>query len=116
MQHGKKQQVQPTTALDSGGTARGRQSVPSQKAKEALERRDLIVERRQYTATLEVKVRQQMQAIRRAHEETILRLLSASRGAARAARKRPAGAGVKLITQGALLQQQGRRGCWVWWC
>ncbi len=48
-------------------------------AKKALERRDLIVERRQYTATLELKVRQQMQAIRSAHEETILRLLSASR-------------------------------------
>ena len=48
-------------------------------AKKALERRDLIVERRQYTATLEAKVRQQMQAVRRAHEETILRLLSASR-------------------------------------
>jgi len=48
-------------------------------AKKALERRDLIVERRQYTATLEAKVRQQVQAIRRAHEETILRLLSASR-------------------------------------
>jgi len=48
-------------------------------AKKALERRELIVERRQYTATLEAKVRDQMHAIRRAHEETILRLLSASR-------------------------------------
>ena len=48
-------------------------------AKKALERRELIVERRQYTATLEAKVHEQMQAIRRAHEETILRLLSASR-------------------------------------
>ena len=48
-------------------------------AKKALERRNLIVERRQYTATLEAKVREQMQAVRRAHEETILRLLSASR-------------------------------------
>jgi putative two-component system response regulator len=48
-------------------------------AKKALERRNLIVERRQYTATLEAKVHEQMQAIRRAHEETILRLLSASR-------------------------------------
>ena len=48
-------------------------------ATKALERRELIVERRQYTATLEAKVRQQMQAIRRAHEETILRLLSGSR-------------------------------------
>ena len=48
-------------------------------AKKALERRELIVERRQYTATLEAQVHEQMQAIRRAHEETILRLLSASR-------------------------------------
>ena len=48
-------------------------------AKKALERRNLIVERRQYTATLETKVHEQMQAIRRAHEETILRLLGASR-------------------------------------
>jgi putative two-component system response regulator len=48
-------------------------------AKKAIERRDLIIERRQYTATLEAKVREQMQAIRGAHEETILRLLSASR-------------------------------------
>ncbi len=48
-------------------------------AKKALERRDLLVERRQYTATLEAQIRQQMQAIRHAHEETILRLLSASR-------------------------------------
>ncbi len=48
-------------------------------AKKALERHDLLVQRRRYTATLEAKVRQQMQAVRRAHEETILRLLSASR-------------------------------------
>ncbi len=48
-------------------------------AKKALERRNLIVGRRQYTANLEAKVHEQMQAIRRAHEETILRLLSASR-------------------------------------
>ena len=48
-------------------------------AKKALERREQIVQRRQYTATLEAKVRQQTQAVRRAHEETILRLLSASR-------------------------------------
>jgi len=48
-------------------------------AKKAIERRELIIERRQYTATLEAKVREQMHAIRRAHEETILRLLSASR-------------------------------------
>ena len=32
-----------------------------------------------YTATLEAKLREQMRAVRRAHEETILRLLSASR-------------------------------------
>jgi putative two-component system response regulator len=48
-------------------------------AKKAMERRDLVVERRRYTATLEAQVREQMHAIRRAHEETILRLLSASR-------------------------------------
>jgi len=48
-------------------------------ARKALERRDLILERRLYTATLEAKVQEQTQAIRRAHEETILRLLSASR-------------------------------------
>ncbi len=48
-------------------------------AKKALERRELLVERRQYTATLEAQIREQMQAIRHAHEETILRLLSASR-------------------------------------
>ncbi|MEI8373099.1 MAG: HD domain-containing phosphohydrolase [Planctomycetota bacterium] len=48
-------------------------------AKKALEHRDLIVKHRHYTATLEAKVHQQMQAIRCAHEETILRLLSASR-------------------------------------
>jgi putative two-component system response regulator len=47
-------------------------------AKKALERRNLIVEGRHYTATLETKVREQMHTIRRAHEETILRLLNAS--------------------------------------
>jgi putative two-component system response regulator len=48
-------------------------------AKKALERRNLIIEGRQYTAALEARVRQQTQAIRLAHEETILRLLSVSR-------------------------------------
>ena len=37
----------------------------------------LIVDR-QYTATLEANLREQMQAVRRAHEETTLRLLSAA--------------------------------------
>ena len=44
----------------------------------ALERRQLILERRQYTRDLESKVQEQTIAIRRAHEETILRLVSAS--------------------------------------
>jgi putative two-component system response regulator len=47
--------------------------------KKALERRQLLLEKRQYTKDLENKVRQQTAAIRRAHEETILRLVSASR-------------------------------------
>ena len=47
--------------------------------KKALERRHLLIEKRQYTRDLEDKVRQQTAAIRRAHEETILRLVSASR-------------------------------------
>ncbi len=45
----------------------------------ALEHRALVVDRRNYTATLEAKIGGQTMAIRRAHEETILRLLSASR-------------------------------------
>jgi putative two-component system response regulator len=48
-------------------------------AKKALERRELLIDRRQYTRTLEKKVRQQMWLLRHAHEETILRLVSASR-------------------------------------
>ena len=44
----------------------------------ALERRQLIVERRQYTRSLEEKVRLATQEIRRAHEETIYRLAAAS--------------------------------------
>ena len=49
-------------------------------AKKALERRELCsIERRQYTRTLEKKVREQMRLLRHAHEETILRLVSASR-------------------------------------
>ncbi|MGA2031499.1 MAG: HD domain-containing phosphohydrolase [Thermoguttaceae bacterium] len=45
----------------------------------AVERRRFVQERRQYTRTLEDKVQMHTAAIRRAHEETILRLLSASR-------------------------------------
>jgi putative two-component system response regulator len=48
-------------------------------AMNALERRKLIVEKRRYTQTLEAQVREQMNTIHRAHEETILRLVSASR-------------------------------------
>jgi putative two-component system response regulator len=48
-------------------------------ARKALERRQLLIERRQYTQTLEKKVREQMRLLRHAHEETILCLLSASR-------------------------------------
>ena len=47
--------------------------------KKALQRRELLVEKQQYMRTLEEKVREQTSAIRRAHEETILRLVSASR-------------------------------------
>jgi len=47
-------------------------------ARGALERRQLIVERREYTRGLEEKVRQATQAIRLAHEETIYRLSAAS--------------------------------------
>jgi putative two-component system response regulator len=47
-------------------------------ARRALERRQLIVERRQYTQQLEDKVREQTAVIRHAHEETIHRLVSAS--------------------------------------
>ena len=45
----------------------------------ALDNRRSIIARRRYTSTLETTVREQVQTIRRAHEETILRLLSASR-------------------------------------
>jgi putative two-component system response regulator len=47
-------------------------------ARAAIERRQLIVERREYTRGLEEKVRQATQAIRLAHEETIYRLSAAS--------------------------------------
>ncbi len=47
-------------------------------ARRALERRQLIVERRQYTAHLEAKVRDQTVSIRGAHEETIYRLVAAA--------------------------------------
>lgn len=48
-------------------------------ARQAIERRELLEENRRYTKTLEAQARQQMHAIRHAHEETILRLVSASR-------------------------------------
>lgn len=44
----------------------------------AIERRQLVLENRAYTENLEGLVRQQTVAIRRAHEETIHRLLSAA--------------------------------------
>jgi putative two-component system response regulator len=44
----------------------------------ALERRQLRLEQRDYTRNLEDKVRQQTAEIRRAHEETIYRLVTAS--------------------------------------
>ena len=44
----------------------------------ALERRQLVVDNRQYLRRLEQRVQEQTVAIRRAHEETIYRLLSAS--------------------------------------
>jgi putative two-component system response regulator len=47
-------------------------------ARKALERRQLIIDNRQYTRNLEGKVREQTAAIRRAHEETIHRLVTAS--------------------------------------
>ena len=47
-------------------------------ARKALERRQLVIDKRQYTRNLEEKVREQTAAIRRAHEETIHRLVTAS--------------------------------------
>jgi putative two-component system response regulator len=44
----------------------------------ALERRQLLIEKRQYTHRLEERVREQTLTIRRAHEETIHRLVGAS--------------------------------------
>ena len=44
----------------------------------ALEHRQLMIERREYTQDLEEKVREQTLQIRRAHEETIHRLVNAS--------------------------------------
>ena len=44
----------------------------------ALERRRLVIENREYTQELENKVREQTRAIRMAHEETIHRLVKAS--------------------------------------
>jgi putative two-component system response regulator len=46
--------------------------------RKALERRSLLLERREYTQQLEERVRQQTVVIRMAHEETILRLVCAS--------------------------------------
>jgi putative two-component system response regulator len=46
--------------------------------KKALERRQLQLDKRQYTSTLEARVHEQTAVIRRAHEETILRLMCAS--------------------------------------
>jgi putative two-component system response regulator len=43
----------------------------------ALERRRLLIEKREYTRDLERKVREQTVAIRRAHEETVHRLVTA---------------------------------------
>jgi len=47
-------------------------------ARRALERRQLILDKRRYTRRLEERVREQTAAIRRGQEETIHRLLSAS--------------------------------------
>ncbi len=49
------------------------------RVKKGLERRRLVLENRRYTRDLEDKVRKQTATIRRAHEETILRLVNASR-------------------------------------
>ena len=47
-------------------------------ARRAVERRQLIIEKREHIYKLEERVREQTVAIRRAHEETIYRLVSAS--------------------------------------
>jgi putative two-component system response regulator len=47
-------------------------------ARRALERRQLLLEKRHYTEQLEARVREQTSIIRRAHEETIHRLVTAS--------------------------------------
>lgn len=47
-------------------------------AARALEHRELLIARRRYTRDLETKVREQTLTIRRAHEETIHRLVEAS--------------------------------------
>ncbi|MGQ9576910.1 MAG: HD-GYP domain-containing protein [Thermoguttaceae bacterium] len=47
-------------------------------ARRALQRRQLLIENRQHLRDLEQKVREQTLAIRRAHEETIHRLVAAS--------------------------------------
>ena len=53
-------------------------STRSSQVATALERRQLLQERRDYTRNLEERVRQQTVVIRRAQEETIHRLISAS--------------------------------------
>ena len=47
-------------------------------AKNAIERRNLVIENREYMQRLETKVREQTKMIRTAHEETIHRLVAAS--------------------------------------
>lgn len=47
-------------------------------AKRALERRSMLIERRQYTEHLEEKIESARSAVREAHEETILRLINAA--------------------------------------
>ncbi len=47
-------------------------------ASRALERRQLLIDKRQYTSRLEEKVREQTLVIRRTQEETVQRLVSAS--------------------------------------
>ncbi len=47
-------------------------------ARRTIARRQMLIERRQYTERLEEQVRQQTMAIRHAHEETIHRLVAAS--------------------------------------
>jgi len=67
----------------------------------ALEHRQLVIERREYTKDLEEKVRQQTLQIRGAHEETIHRLMNAS-----AYRDEETGAHIKRVgLSGAVVAQ-----------